>query len=156
MVILTPKLSEKDLEKTLNEIKGSITENGFTITDEDVWGHRRLTYKIKNYEEGYYVVMTFEGEGAGTVELKSELRLQGGMLRHMLIKTADDYVLVRSDNMTVPGTTKKLSKHAEELSKKVTAKKKEKVEEKPAEEPKKDEELDSKLQAIVDDADIDL
>ncbi len=161
MVILTPKLSEKDLEKTLKEIKGSITENGFSVTDEDVWGHRRLAYKIKNYEEGYYVVMTFEGESAGTVELKKELRLQGGMIRHMLIKTADDHMLVRTDNMTTPGNTKKLSKHAEELSKKVTAKKKEKVEDKgdeapAAEEPKKDAELDEKLQAIVDDADIDL
>lgn len=157
MAILNPKFSEKELEKTLNEIKTSMKENDFTVKEEDIWGHRPLAYKIKGFDQGYYVVMTLEGESTGTMELKKDLRLQTGIIRHMLIKTPDDYVLTHFEKpMMAAGKSKKLNKHAEELSKKVRAKKSTSVEEKSAEEPKNDADLDEKLQAIVDDADIDL
>ena len=155
MLILSPKLSDKENEKTLKEVKSTIKENGFELADEDIWGARPMAYKIKGYSEGYYVILTFTGEAAGTQELKRELRIQANLLRHLLVKMPDDYKLMRFDKpATLADKPRKLSKHAEELSKKVTSKKK--AEPKKEEEPEKDENLDEKLQAIVDDADIDL
>lgn len=160
MVILDPKLTDADLEKTLGEIKGHIKENAFTIIDEDNWGKRDFAYKIKGNVSGYYIVMNFEGEGVGTAELHKELRLQTGLMRYLLIKVPEDYQITRftQERSAKPSVRKLQSKHAEELSKKVTSKKasvvKEKAEEK--EESKDTKKLDEQLKAIIDDTDIDL
>ena len=164
MVILNPKQTDKEIEKQLGEVKDSIAENGFTVVDEDVWGPRNLAYKIKNLTEGYYVVMVFEGDPEGAQQLNKDLRLQTSIVRYMIVKVADDYVMIRYDNTPKVGGKQKLSKHAEELNKKMSEKKaapkeeaateeKEEKAEETAEEPK---ELDEKLQAIIDDTDIDL
>ena len=155
MLILDPAGTDKELEKTLGEVKGLITEHGFKILDEDIWGHRDLAYKIKKHTTGYYVVMLFEGEPAGMMPLKKDLRIQAGLVRDLISKMPEDYVLMRYDSTPKTASGKKLNKHAEELAKKVTGKAKPAKEEEPkSEEESKD--LDEKLEAIVKDADIDL
>lgn len=169
MVILDPSLNEKDLAKTLGEIKGTVEEHGYKFVDEDVWGMKDFAYKIKGHTHGYYVVWNFEGEaGEGTIEIKKDLMIQTGLLRYLLIKVADDYVLMQYDEKAPlkEAEKPKLSKHAEELQKKVTGKAESKpkpkltateqseVLNKEEAEPEKD--LDEKLQAIIDDTDIDL
>jgi len=164
MMILNPSLTEKELEKTQGEIKSHLGEHGFAIADEDIWGMRDLAYKVKGYTTGFYIILNFTGEAEGTIPFKKDLGLINSLLRYMLTKVDEDYILPRYDTdalsaqVSTSGRKQKLSKHAEELSKKVTTKKKE--EEKPAEKEevaKEDtKELDDKLQAIVDDADIDV
>lgn len=159
MIILDPKLTDKEIEKTLGEVKDHLSEQKFKLVTEDVWGKRDFAYKIKGHSTGYYVVLLVEGEHAGTVELHKELRLTGGLMRYLLIKVPDDHTLMRyEEGPKASASPRKLqSKHAEELSKKVAKKpaKKEDVEE-PEEDTKDNEKLDEQLKAIIDDTDIDL
>jgi len=151
MLILDPKQTDKEIEKILKEVKGIFTENAYTLIDEDLWGKRALAYKIKGHTHGYYAVMLFQGEPAGMNQVKKDLRIQAGIVRQMITKMEDDYLLLRFEN-TVKSS---LNKHAEELSKKVRSTKRETA-------PKKEEnaeeeaQLEEKLKAIVNDADIDL
>lgn len=158
MTILDPTLTEKELEKTQSEIKDSLAEHGFEIVSEDIWGVRDLAYKIKSFTKGFYTVQLFTGEPAGMPGLKSDLRIQNGLVRHLIIKVDDEHILQRYEDDTLAAVTsgrkQKLSKHAEELSKKVTSKKKAEPKKEVAEEDSK--ELDEKLQAIIDDKDIDV
>lgn len=155
MFILSPKQTDKEIEKNLKEIKGIVTENGFDIVDEDIWGMRELAYKIAGNSKGYYVILNFVGEPAGAVVLQKEFRLQAGILRSMLTKVDDDYVLLRYDQLSTTGNAK-MSSPAEELNQKVrsqtrTAKTPEKKEEAPVENKEK---LDESLKAIMEDKDI--
>ncbi len=150
MLILDPKLTEKEQEKTLKEITGSITEHGFEMKEEDFWGLRDLAYKIKGCSKGNYVVMTFVGEGAGAPGLQKDLRLQLGLLRSMVVKVPDDYVLLRFEQIKMAGA-KKLSKSTEELQERVSGKRKPKEEE-----VKPEINLDEKLKAIAEDAGVEL
>ncbi|MFA5793107.1 MAG: 30S ribosomal protein S6 [Candidatus Gracilibacteria bacterium] len=154
MLILSPKFTDKELEKMLKETKGTLTENGFTIIDEDIWGMRDLAYKISGQTRGYYVVMTFSGEPSGVPAVHKDLCLQSGLVRYLLTKVANDYVLMRYEGGLQMAKTAnaKLSSPAEELSKKVRSRKPkaEKVEES----KEKNEELDEKLKAIIEDKDI--
>jgi small subunit ribosomal protein S6 len=166
MVILNPKQTDQEIEKQLGEVKEAVAENGFKIVDEDNWGSRKLAYKIKGLTEGYYVVMLFEGEAQGSVQLHKDLRLINSVVRYMMMKVEDDYTIMHYDSSPKDVAPKqKLSAHAEELNKKMkkkddAPKKAEKVEEKKEEEKAETEEepkeLDEKLQAIIDDTDIEL
>ncbi len=77
MVILDPKLTDKETKKTLGEIKALAEENGLSLVSEDDWGIRELAYKIQGHSRAYYVVMLFEGEGKGIPEFNKDLHLFG-------------------------------------------------------------------------------
>jgi ribosomal protein S6 len=158
MLILDPKQTDKEIEKTLGEFKSGLAEHNFAVVDEDTWGTRDLAYKIKGRMSGYYVVLIIDGEPEGLAGFKKDLSLMNGILRDLIQKVADDHVLLRFDELQTTkagdaGAT--LSKHAEELSKKVTAgaKSKDKAEETSKEDKEK---LDEQLKAIIDDKKIDV
>lgn len=151
MLILSSKQTDKEIEKNLKEIKGLIAENGFELVDEDLWGVREMAYSIKGNSKGYYVVYNFTGEPEGMQELAKDLHLHGGILRHLMSKVADDYMLLRYDPLANTGKAGKLSSPAEELSKKVREKKSTK---KAEEAPENTEKLDETLQAIIEDKDL--
>ena len=102
MVILSPKQTDKEIEKNLKEIKSLLTENGFDLVDEDIWGLRDLAYKIRGNSKGYYAVLNFSGEPAGVPMVQKDLLLQAGVLRSMLTKLPDDYVLLAMKPSPLP------------------------------------------------------
>ncbi len=158
MVLLSPKQTDKEIEKNLKEIKGILSENGYKLVDEDVWGMRDLAYTIAGNDRGFYAIYHLMGEAAGMTAVKRDLRIQPGLLRHLLMKVTDDATLLRYEGglmMAKTAKPAKLSSPAEELNKKVrsssTAAKKKPVAEEKAPQKK---ELDDKLQAIIEDKDI--
>ena len=166
MLILSPKQTDKEIEKLLKEIKGTLTENHFNVVDEDIWGMRDLAYLIKGNSRGYYVVLIFNGEPAGVTAVHKDLTLTPGLVRYMLTKVPEDYVLMRYEGALMMAKTaaSKLSSPAEELNKKVrsshkrTEAKPSATKEEAAETEKKTaektEQLDEKLKAIIEDKDI--
>lgn len=156
MVILSPKQTDKEVEKNLKEIKTILTENAYDVVDEDLWGMRDLAYRIGGNTKGYYAVFNFVGEPKGMPVVNKDLQLQPGVIRHLLIKVPDDYVLMRYDQL---GTTQaaKLSSPAEELSKKVRGQTRVKAKSPSTEETpqaQETEKLDETLKAIIEDKDI--
>lgn len=151
MLVLSPKQTDKEIEKNLKEIKDMIAENGFDLVDEDLWGMRDMAYKLGGFSKGYYAVLNFSGEPEGVHVIHKDLRIQAGVLRYLLIKVPDHYVLLRYDQLATTGKAAKLSSPAEELSKKVRSRKPAKKEEPSAETT---ENLDEKLKAIIEDKDL--
>lgn len=154
MLILSPKLTDKEIEKTLNDVKDTLVESKSEVFAEDVWGKRDLAYPISSFRSGYYVVMNFESEPEGIPKIHKELRIQSGLIRYLLIKVPDGYTLIKFDNTNERAPRALQSKQAEELSKKVSTSKRTKSK---SEEPEpKDNKLDEKLSAIINNADIDI
>lgn len=159
MLILSPKLSDKEIEKTLAEVKETLTENACSVFAEDTWGKRDLAYKISSFSTGYYVVMNFEGEPEGIQAIHKDFRIQPGLVRYLLIKVADGYKLEKFEDLKERTPRKLETRQAEELKKKVTSsrtKKPVKEEAAPEASKEKDAKLDEKLSAIINDTDIDL
>ncbi len=50
----------------------------------DHWGRRQLAYKIKNKENGYYVVARFKAEGKVLPEFERALKLDEGVIRYLI------------------------------------------------------------------------
>lgn len=86
MVILKPLLPEDIRMGIEGKIKGYIEKNKGSIKSTDVWGKRHLSYKIKNHEEGYYIVYTIQLPPAAVDGLNNEIVLISDILRHLLVK----------------------------------------------------------------------
>src|SRR3989338_2486957 len=105
MTILSPKQTDKEIEKLLKEIKETLVGNDFNIVDEDVWGMRDLAYPIRGNTRGYYVVLNFSGEPSGVPEVHKDLTLMLNLVRYMLTKVPDDYVLMRHEGALMMAKT---------------------------------------------------
>lgn len=92
MVIVSGEMPEAQLEKEKEELKKLLKENVKSITHEDVWGLKNFAYRFKKQARGYYVVFNFEAVPSAVLELRSNIRLNQAVLRHMLITVPDEYV----------------------------------------------------------------
>lgn len=55
------------------------------------WGKRTLAYPIKKRETGYYVVANFSTTADKLPEFQRAIRLDDGVLRHLLVVDDKDY-----------------------------------------------------------------
>lgn len=85
VIIITTKISDEVREQTVNKIKELISSNG-EVTAVDEWGTKKLAYEIKKEAEGQYYLLTFIAQPEFIAELERIIRIDDGILKHMVIK----------------------------------------------------------------------
>lgn len=92
MFLLSPSLNESKRDASIKEIDKILADHGAKVFHVDDWGKKETAYTIKGNDEAYYVIYYFEVDNTNFVtELEEELRLDAGVIRHMLIKREDDF-----------------------------------------------------------------
>lgn len=92
MFILSPMLTEDMRKKTLAEFDQLLQDKGAEVFHVDDWGKRDLAYKIKKYDEGYYMIYYFTLVDTNVLtELETHLRLDQNFIRHLLLKRDPDH-----------------------------------------------------------------
>lgn len=85
-VIIRPELSEEERDKVLNKIEEIITAAKGEVVSRDMWGRRELSYPIKKYTEGVYVLFTFNIPGTATRDIDYRVKINDDIIRHLLVK----------------------------------------------------------------------
>ena len=83
--ILTPELSDEALETRINNITQLITGKDGTIDGVDKWGKRKLSYPIKHFLEGNYILAKFQMSPSRCKELEANLHISEDVVRHLLV-----------------------------------------------------------------------
>lgn len=102
MVIFSGEMTEGDFEKELAEFRKMLQESTQGITYEDLWGRQTFAFRVKKQWRGYYVVFNFAAPTAGIVELRTNVKLNPHVLRHLLLTVPDDYIPDRYKTETLP------------------------------------------------------
>ena len=87
MYIVSP-IDKTIQEETIKKINDVITKNNGQVSSTDIWGLKRLAYKIKDFDDGYYVLTKFSGTSETIKELDRILKLDENILRHVIVKKA--------------------------------------------------------------------
>jgi small subunit ribosomal protein S6 len=87
--IVNPEVTEEDLPNILDKVSDSITKIGGNVAEVTQWGRKKLTYPIRKYLEGNYVLTRLELDSTSAKELETNLRLSNEILRHLLVKVKD-------------------------------------------------------------------
>lgn len=77
---------EIDLDKGADKVKKIVAECGGKVTDEDVWGKRKLAYKIGENEHAVYVFYTVEMDGESVSKIESNLKITDEVIRFLVTK----------------------------------------------------------------------
>jgi len=86
VTIFRPEMAEADVRSEVAQVEKALLERGAQIKQSDFWGKRRLAYEIKHVTEGYYSVVSFEGEKTAVEDLDRALSLSDNVLRHKFIR----------------------------------------------------------------------
>jgi len=86
MVIIDPTLAEKDRETTFKTIKGLIKEHSGKVEKEDVWGEKKLAYKINRSEVWVYALFDVKLAGEAVKEISKSLNLEKEIWRYMFVR----------------------------------------------------------------------
>ncbi len=85
MYIVKP-LEEEATNAVIEKFENLIKNNGGNIEKTDRWGKKRLAYELKDFVEGYYVVVNFTAEPGVVAELDRVMKITDEILKHMIVK----------------------------------------------------------------------
>lgn len=85
MLIIDPTISEDDRKAVIEGLKSDI-KLIWKIEKEDVWGERKLAYKIKSSSVGYYVLYTLELDGLKIKDFTNKVNLNKKVWRNMFVR----------------------------------------------------------------------
>ena len=89
MFIVRPDMADEDLNKLISTLESSVTTAGGTAKSE-VWGKRRLAYKVAKFNEGIFVLFLIEGPGAVVREVERRLRVTEQVIKFITVRTDEE------------------------------------------------------------------
>ena len=88
--IVDPDTQEEEMTKLTQNLSGVITDQGGTVTRNEVLGRRQLAYRIGRKNEGVYVLFEVEGTGKEIAELERRMRVNDAIMRYMTVRVDED------------------------------------------------------------------
>jgi len=99
--ILTPVLSQNQVEETVDKVKNFLIEKNVIIETLESWGLKKLAYSIDNKTTGYYELIQFQIDHTKASNVISDLDLKfkrdEKVIRFLTVKL-DKYALVYAKN----------------------------------------------------------
>ena len=83
--ILTPVLSQEQMEEAAVKFKKILTDNGAEVVFENNWGLRKLAYPIQKKNTGFYYLIEFKAEGDVISKLELEYKRDERLLRFLTV-----------------------------------------------------------------------
>jgi small subunit ribosomal protein S6 len=90
MFIVDPNLPDEEVDKLVVQVEGFVTDGGGTIVETEKMGRRRLAYEVDRRSDGYYVLLTIEGNGDVVSEVERRFRVIDSVLRYITVRTDED------------------------------------------------------------------
>jgi small subunit ribosomal protein S6 len=95
--VAAPTLTSEELDGFISHVQSVVEGKNGKVVKVDNWGKKSLAYKIKKFREGYYVVLSIEGDGSTIAELERRFRVTDYIIRFISVRVDED--LKRSEKI---------------------------------------------------------
>lgn len=95
--IAAPTISAEELDAFIAQMQTVAEGKNGKIVKVENWGKKSLAYKIKKFRDGYYVILTVDGEGPAISELERRFRVTDFIVRFLSVRIDED--LKRSEKL---------------------------------------------------------
>jgi small subunit ribosomal protein S6 len=90
LYIVDTDTPEDEATRLTESLRQTITDQGGTITRQEVLGRRNLAYRIGRKNEGVYNLFEIEGTGREIAELERRMRVMDQVIRYMTVRVDED------------------------------------------------------------------
>ncbi|MGI6113019.1 MAG: 30S ribosomal protein S6 [Mahellales bacterium] len=84
--IINPELDEEATKAVVEKFQNLITDLGGQVDNTDEWGKRKLAYLVKDFKEGYYVLMNFTAAPTVPQELERVYKITDDIIRYLIVR----------------------------------------------------------------------
>ena len=88
IIIVNPKLNEKQQNEIENKYKKIINKNGNVISIENI-GKKKLAYEVKKNKAGIYIEINFTSEASFIEELERQYKIDENVIKFIVIRKED-------------------------------------------------------------------
>ena len=86
MFIVRPDMSEEDQDKLISNLENAVSSSGGRVLNLEKMGKRRLAYTVRKFNDGLYILLTFEGSGGLVHELERRLRVSEPVIKFLSVR----------------------------------------------------------------------
>ncbi|ANB59477.1 30S ribosomal protein S6 [Anoxybacteroides amylolyticum] len=86
MYIIRPNIDDEGRKVVVERFNNILTENGAEITSVKEWGKRRLAYEIKDFRDGYYMIVNVMSQPKAVQEFDRLAKISEDIIRHIVVK----------------------------------------------------------------------
>ena len=108
MVIVRPDVADEEVDKLVSGFTTTITSGGGTVKSVEKMGRRKLAYLVRKFNDGNYVLLTIEANGAGVLELERRMRVTEQVIKFITVRMDEEEKRLAKVK-ALRGTRRKLS-----------------------------------------------
>jgi len=90
MFIVRPDAVEEDIDKLIAGFSENITKGGGVVKTVEKMGRRKLAYMVRKFNDGNYVLLTIEANGAVVLELERRLRVTEQVIKFITVRIDEE------------------------------------------------------------------
>ena len=90
MFIVRPDVTEEDTDKLIAGFSTTVTNGGGAVKTVEKMGRRKLAYMVRKFNDGNYVLLTIEADGAGVLELERRLRVTEPVIKFITVRIDEE------------------------------------------------------------------
>ena len=90
MFIVRPDVTEEDADKLIAGFSATVTGGGGAIKSVEKMGRRKLAYLVRKFNDGNYVLLTIEANGAVVLELERRLRVTEPVIKFITVRIDEE------------------------------------------------------------------
>jgi small subunit ribosomal protein S6 len=90
MFIVRPDVVDEELDKLVTGFEGTVTSGGGVIKNSEKLGRRKLAYTVRKFNDGNYVLLTIEADGAVVAELERRLRVTEPVIKFITVRMDEE------------------------------------------------------------------
>jgi small subunit ribosomal protein S6 len=90
MFIVRPDVAEEDADKLIAGFSTTVTNGGGVVKSVEKMGRRKLAYMVRKFNDGNYVLLTIEANGAVVLELERRLRVTEPVIKFITVRIDEE------------------------------------------------------------------
>jgi small subunit ribosomal protein S6 len=90
MFIVRPDVVEEEADKLIAGFSTTVTNGGGVVKSVEKMGRRKLAYTVRKFNDGNYVLMTIEANGAVVLELERRLRVTEPVIKFITVRIDEE------------------------------------------------------------------
>lgn len=82
-------VSQQQVEALVEQLTTILKDNGGSVSKNEYWGLRNLSFKVKKNRKGHYALMNIDAPHAAVAEMERQMGLNEDVLRFLTIRVEE-------------------------------------------------------------------
>lgn len=113
MFIVRPDMEDADVDKLIAGLEHTITQGGGAVKSTEKLGRRKLSYMVRKFNDGNYVLLVIQAEGSLVAEVERRLRVTEPVIKFITVRMDEEEKRIEKIK-AIRATRKKVSAQAPE------------------------------------------